>query len=267
MARFLRFIHLALRRGLYVRSRSVVYFMMSIFVPTLLCMYWVFALRDNPNLASQFRVEQIVSYYVVIVTLSALLISHMKEWIMREEIQQGGLSRMLLKPYSYYAFNALFHELPYRIVQGGYGVIIVGCLSIIFPHLFMLSDSLPLIGLAMLSSVLGFFICHNIEQMLGFLAFWLYDLRLIHNAYDTLFILLGGVNMPLFLFPDFLERVAFLTPLPYIIYVPTLLFTGQAHPEAVSGYIATQMLWLIGTSILYQIVWRAGVKAFTAAGN
>jgi ABC-2 type transport system permease protein len=121
--------------------------------------------------------------------------------------------------------------------------------------------------LGVLSGIMGYFICANIEIILGLLAFWFYDLKLVHNAYEVVYIMLGGINIPLYLFPHFLEQIAFFTPLPYVLYVPTLLLTGQVAGSVVSSLIAQQILWLIITSILYRIIWKRGIRVYTASGS
>lgn len=240
---------------------------MSVFIPSIICMYWVVALKDNPQLGKLFSTSQIISYYITTVLLSALVVTHMKEHIMQLDIQNGEMSRYLLKPQSYYWYNIIFNEIPYRIIQGSYGIIVMVCIAVFFPGFISLGHDTALLSLGFLSAGMGFFICANIEIILGLLAFWFYDLKLIHNAYEVIFIILGGINMPLYLFPRFLEQIAFLTPLPYIIYVPTLFITGHVTATTIPIMLTQQFLWLIGTSIVYQIIWKRGIRVYTASGS
>lgn len=256
-----------MRKGTYIRSKCVVWFLMSVLIPSLICMYWVIALRDNPQLATLFSTSKIISYYITIVVLNALLTSHMKEHTMRVDIQNGGMSRYLLKPQSYYWYNIIFEEIPYRIIQGIYGFIIMAVIALAFPGFLTIGHESGLFILGVLSGIMGFFICANIEIMLGLLAFWFYDLKLVHNAYEVIYIMLGGINIPLYLFPHFLEQIAYFTPLPYIIYIPTLFLTGQVEGPAVIGLIARQFLWLLVTSIVYRIIWTKGIRVYTASGS
>ncbi len=256
-----------MRKGTYIRSKCVVWFLMSVFVPSLICMYWVVALKDNPQLSKLFNTSQIVSYYITIVILSSLVVSHMKEHIMQLDIQNGEMSRYLLKPQSYYWYNVVFNEIPYRFIQGFYGIVVMVIISILFPGFLSLGHDGTLLLAGVVSGIIGFFICANIEIILGLLAFWFYDMRLIHNAYEVVLIILGGINMPLYLFPHFLEQIAHFTPLPYIIYVPALLLTGQVAVSSVSELLLKQMFWLITTTIAYVFVWQKGIRVFTASGS
>ena len=265
--RLFRLFLLSMRKGTYIRSKCVVWFLMSVFIPSIICMYWVIALRDNPELGKLFSTSQIITYYITTVLLNALLVSHMKEHIMRYDIQDGALSRYLLKPQSYYWYNIIFNEIPYRIIQGLYGIIVIALIVVLFPGFFNLGHDKAFFMLGVISGIMGFFICANIEIILGLLAFWFYDLKLVHNAYEVIFIMLGGINIPLYLFPHFIEQIAFFTPLPYILYVPTLLLTGQVASSAIGSLMAQQTMWLAVTSILYLIIWKRGIRVYTASGS
>lgn len=264
--KLIRLFSLAIHRAGYVKSRSFVWFMMSLFVPGIICLYWVVALRENPILSRTINASSIVTYYVTTITLSTLLVTHMKEQIMRKDIQNGELTRYLLRPFSYYWYNVLFTEIPYRALQGAYSVGAFALLSILSPTLFSFSLSGPSFGISIISCVLGFFICSHIEMVLGLLSFWFYDLRMLHTAYEVLFIILGGFNMPLFLLPAFVSQIAFLTPIPSIVYIPALFITRHIPPGQELMYLGQQLIWFIVTTCLYLIVWNRGIRKFSAAG-
>lgn len=264
--KYLRIFALSMHRAGYIKSRCVVWFIMSLFVPSVVCLYWVAAIKDNPVLSQSFSQGSIVTYYITTITLSALLVSHLKEHIMQLDIQNGEMARYLLRPVSYYWHNTLFHEMPFRILQGGYGIIVFTILWLIFPHLFTLHLDVRTLFLGCLSGVMGFFICANLEMMLGFLAFWFYELKLIFNAYEVIAILLGGFNMPLYFFPKLLSDIASLTPFPSVVYYPTLIFTQYVPYDQVYVLLGQQLVWLLITSIGYQLMWKRGIQKFTAAG-
>ncbi len=265
--RSLRLLLLSLRKLSYIKSRCVVFFIMSIFVPGILCLYWLVALRDNPNLAKMLTPTKIVSYYITVVVLNSLLVSHIKEYIMEHDIQNGGLSAHLLRPFSYYWQNIIFQEFPYRLLQALYGVMVIVVVLVSFPQLYAPSPHAGTLPLAALSAIMGFFICANLEMILGLMTFWFYDMRLLYNAYEVFAIILTGINMPLYLYPHFLEQIAHLTPFPSIIYIPTLILTGQAPQDSLSGLLIHQIIWLTLTTVVYKFVWKWGIRRYTASGS
>lgn len=262
--RAIQLLALSLRKLTYIKSRCVVFFLMSVFVPSLICAYWVIALRENPSLSSVFTPPKLVSYYVTVVLCNAFLVSHLKEYIMEYDIQQGRLAGYLIKPYSYYWLNIIISEFPYRLIQGVYGLTIIGAVLLLMPNLYVLHPQM--LPLVVVSGIMGYFICANVEMMLGLLALWVYDMRLMHNAYDVLFLIFSGINVPLYFFPSFLEQIAYFTPFPSMIYTPTVLATGQVTDERAIMLLASQVVWLAVTSLGYIVTWRSGIRRFTAAG-
>ncbi|MFO0704268.1 MAG: ABC-2 family transporter protein [Patescibacteria group bacterium] len=229
-------------------------------------MYWIVAIRQNPDIGKSLSTSFMVTYYLTIVTVTALIVSHMKDHIARIDIQQGELSQYLLRPYSYYFHNFLFEELPYRVIQGSYGLGVIAVIAIFFPALLHYEFSFASIIATLLSMVLGFLVCFNIEMILGLIALWFYDLRLFHSAYEVLFILLGGMNMPIFIFPQTLYYVALMTPFPAVMYIPTMIISGKIPAIESVPWLLYQLVWLIVTYAFYRLVWYFGIRRFTAAG-
>ena len=264
--KYLRLFQLAMHRGAYIRSRSLVWFLMTIFVPGILCMYWIVAIRQNPALGKSLSTTFMVTYYLTVVTMASLIVSHIKDHVARQDIQQGEFSQYLLRPFSYYVHYILFEEIPYRVIQGGYGIVVITLIAIFFPNLIQFSLS-PLIILYTVAAMsIGFFICFTLEMILGLLALWFYDLRLFHSAYEVMFILLGGWNMPLFLFPKAIYTAALFTPFPAVIYVPTMLLSGKISTVEAPLWLLYQMVWLVVILIVHAFIWRHGLRKFTAAG-
>lgn len=266
MKKIFRLFLIAMHRGSYIRSRSLVWFLLTIFVPGIICMYWIVAIRQNPELGKTLSTSFMVTYYLTAVTLAALIVSHVKDHIARLDIQQGELSQYLLRPFSYYFHNILFEEIPYRAIQGGYGIVVISLIAFFFPSLIRYNLSPMLILFTILSMVLGFFVCFTLEMILGLIALWFYDLRLFHSAYEVLFILLGGWNMPIFLFPKQVYTAALFTPFPAVIYVPTLMLSGKITETEAPGWILYQIVWFLIIFVAYKLIWHFGLKRFTAAG-
>lgn len=256
----------SLRRLAYIRSRVVVYFLMAVFVPGLLCLYWLVALRDNPGLLAVTNPTKIVTYYVTMVVMNSFLVTYIKEYIMEYDIQNGGLSAHLLRPYSYYLHNMIVVELPYRILKGGYGLLVVILLSVFAPQLYRIPPSPDSLLLGVISGVMGFLICFHIELILGILTFWFYDMRLMYNAYDVFFFLFTGINIPLYMTPKLVEQIANLTPFPSIIYAPTMIITQHVVGVQVLPVLLSQIVWLMITSLLLILLWRRGLRLYSASG-
>jgi ABC-2 type transport system permease protein len=98
------------------------------------------------------------------------------------------------------------------------------------------------------------------------IAFW------ADNAlgYDTfvyqLYIMLGGVMVPLELFPAGLRDALYWTPFPYVLDFPVRVMIGRASGAELWLGIGVQALWVAVLVALFSLLWRAGLKRYAAAG-
>ena len=60
-----------------------------------------------------------------------MLSSHIEEDVAEFDIQQGDLVRYLIRPFPYYWIKFI-EEIPYRILQGSYGIIIMITVAVFF---------------------------------------------------------------------------------------------------------------------------------------
>src|SRR3989344_6250916 len=95
------------------KGRSFVWFLMSTFTPFILLLFWKGATSGNSQIPAIWSYEVIATYYFLLVTASAMLVSHTEGDVARNDIQEGQLSMYITKPFSYYWFK-FFEELPWR---------------------------------------------------------------------------------------------------------------------------------------------------------
>jgi ABC-2 type transport system permease protein len=78
---------------------------------------------------------------------------------------------------------------------------------------------------------------------------------------------LSGQIAPLTLFPSSIQTVAALLPFRWTIGFPVELLLGRLSPvEALMG-LGAQAVWLVVSFVLVRIVWRAGVRIYSAVGT
>ena len=104
-------------RVLEYRGTIFVWFLISLFHPLLYLLFWVQVLPNIPSVG----VFSIQTYYLLFIIAGGFLFIHV-ESDSNEDIRQGGLSAFLLKPLSYFWFK-FYSELPWRLIQGFFGVI------------------------------------------------------------------------------------------------------------------------------------------------
>src|SRR5438477_234288 len=79
------------------RSEQIVWLLLSCIGPILMMLFWQGAspIRDWTG-------SLIISYYILVISAGAFLMSHAEEGTALRDIQEGNLSMYLLKPFSYF---------------------------------------------------------------------------------------------------------------------------------------------------------------------
>ena len=179
------------------------------------------------------------------------------------EVKAGTLAYTLVRPYSYVMFHyaqtlgeALARGLMSFLVGGALVTLLVG------PPAFNFGN----VGFFLVALLLGATIDFLLSFAVGLLAFWIEETSPIAFIQDRLLMLLGGMMLPLEIFPAFLRTIAGWLPLGMIIYAPARLLVGAdtLRPWTV---LATQATWLVVTGVASTWLFRAGVKRVNVHGG
>lgn len=261
--RHLRIILINLNRGLEYRMRSFIWFLLSLLGPLMMILFWRGSVRHSMG---SWTLSELNSYYFLIIIAAASLVSHSEDDVAKEDIQDGQLVSYLLRPYSYY-WSKFFEEIPFRILQGLYGIISLILFFIFLKTTIIISHDPAILVLATLTALLALFISFTYKVILGQVAFWLIDTRGVFELSEIAIILFAGFNLPIELFPHWLRTFSLFTPFPYIVYFPVISFLGRQTVTQIMQTVLIQLTWL-GIFLLFrQWQWRQGIKKFSGVGT
>ena len=98
-------------------------------------------------------------------------------------------------------------------------------------------------------------------------AFWTTRINAINQTYHIILLFMSGQFAPLSLLPEPLQWLAAILPFRWLIAFPVELILGHLTPgEALTG-LGMQLLWLGIIWVSLILVWRAGVKHYSAVGS
>lgn len=117
------------------------------------------------------------------------------------------------------------------------------------------------------SAVLGFFVRFFIELSFSYLSFWIINIEGIRILFLFSVSLFSGSVVPLWFFPDELEKFVNLLPFKYIYYVPNLLIVNGNKYGEDAKLILMQFIWLIIMIALSQFIWIKGNKKVVVQGG
>ena len=84
---------------------------------------------------------------------------------------------------------------------------------------------------------------------------------------DALVFLLAGQVAPTALLPGAMRTVATVLPFRYMVGFPVEVLTGQLDRVTLLTGFALQVGWLIVALALFTIMWRNGLRRYTAVGG
>jgi ABC-2 type transport system permease protein len=259
--RYLRIFSLQFQEVIQDRSRIVVWFLLACVSPLILILFW----RGATHIPG-WTTAEIMSYYLFAIVIYAGAMCHQEDHVATVDIQEGGLTAYLLKPFSYLKL-IFFNEVSYRMVQGTIGLILLGVLMLAFPQLFAFTKSPAVLLLSILILFGAFALTFFFKMCVGLLGFWMTETRGAFEAVNVLITIFAGILVPLAFLPVWLEQIAYYLPFSYMLYFPIIAFEGKLSIIDLWHVFALQLFWIAVCYFLYRMLWRAGLKKYTAVGQ
>ncbi len=249
------------------RSRSFVWFLLSLLNPLVVLLFWRGAFQNSSSPLGDWTYNAIAGYYLLLVIAGSFLQVHIEEDIARRDIQLGFLSQYLMRPFSYILMK-FFQELPWRIIQGFFGVLVLLLFSffIIKNGIVLVHDPAQIIA-SIIILVLAFSISFLFKMIVGISALWITEFSGLQELIGVVDIIFAGFIMPLALFPPFIKTLSYVLPFAYMIYFPIISLLGRLTTMESLQTIGIQVVWLMIFGIIYRMMWQRGIKKFTALGQ
>lgn len=249
---------------LQYRGEIALWAVWGIVYPAVSLAMWSAAVRGAPG-AEQiggYRREDFAAYFLL-----TMMVGHLcTAWDVYEMghlVRSGRLSPALLRP-MLPLWGSLADNLAYKFVTLAI-VIPVWLLVtwVVRPHFqttgWHLALGVPAVGLAMALNFLW-------GYTLSLLAFWTTRTDAAGELWFGGSLLLGGGVGPLALLPAPLYWLSAVAPFKWILWFPVEVLRGHMDLGRAAAGIGCQVLWLAAGLMAFRIVWRAGLKRYTAVG-
>jgi ABC-2 type transport system permease protein len=204
-----------------------------------------------------------VAYYLILILVNQFTYST-TNWTVGDLIRYGYLNGLLLRPLSP-IFDALSSEIAGRVVFMIFVIPVTAALALILrPELHVTLEN----GLAFIPALAMAWVLRFVwGYALALLAFWSTRADALVALQDALIFLLAGQVAPTALLPGALQTASVLLPFRYMLGFPVEVLMGGLSPnQAVIGF-AFQAGWLLVACIVFLVIWREGVKRYSAIGG
>lgn len=240
---------------------EIVIWMLTGTLPLVMMTVWLSIAGGGP--VGDFQPSDFVSYY-----LGTVFVRRMTGvwiiWDLDRAIRLGELSPQLLRPINpiyFYATRGLADKPLYLPIL----LPIIGLALWLYPGAgYDLSplNTLTFVVVLFLSWLLYFFI----QYCISLLAFWVTQATAAWQAWFSLWLVFSGYLIPLDLFPAVIVRLSFWLPFRYTFSFPLEILMGRIHGEALLAGLGVHAGWLVIGFALYQLLWRRGLRQYSAVG-
>lgn len=246
------YISRSLRQQLAWRSFLVTIAIEQMVSPLLGFAVWSAALPGNAGVSR---------YYIAILVVQLATVSF-EHHTVANGIYAGALSHDLLRPHPP-VIVAIGENLALRCWHVVIGVPLIACLLVISGARLDPLAVLQAIPALLVAAVIRFLFTYA----LALAAFWTQQAHGVVGMGETMIFLLGGLAAPVALLPEPMRSIAIGLPFRAMLGFPAEIASGSlTTADLLTGY-GWQGLWLAACAGLAALLWRAGVRHFSAAGG
>lgn len=244
------------------RASLLIWMIGHVLEPLVYLIVWSVVATSGGGSVGGYTKAEFAAYFIVL-----MLVNHVTyTWIMYEfeyRIRHGSLSFALLKPV-HPIHSDIADNVSSKMITLPFMLAIAGVLAVVFHP--ALSPEPWAIGLFIPALLLAFLVRFLLEWTLAQAAFWTTRVSAINQTYFVLLLFLSGQIAPLSLMPHPVRILAEILPFRGMVGFPVELLLGRLTlTEALTG-LGAQAAWVIIGLVLLRVVWRAGVRVYSAVG-
>jgi ABC-2 type transport system permease protein len=231
----------------------------------LLFFLWEAVFASEDNILGYTR-SAILTYIFGVYIIKSIVFSVRSNEV-AGEIARGDLTIYLLKPINYlkYWFT---RDIATKVIN-----IIFTFFEILFLYILLKPPiNFPVSGAAiflfLISIGLAVIIYFLLLMLFSMFPFWYPE-----GAWGFTFLLLvfidflGGGVFPLDIFPSGVVKVLYLTPFPYLLFVPLQIYLEKMSISTSFWFVFISLAWVAILLALMNLLWKRGLRVYRAEGR
>lgn len=253
-------LHIAWANMFQYRAEMIIWSIWGIVHPLVALAVWSAAAHGRS--IAGFDRAGFAAYFLVLMIFSQLTMS----WDAFEfswYVQTGRLSPKLLRPF-HPVHEAVAYNISYKAMM----------LFLLVPFwLLMLWALQPQaatrwwhVALAVPTLLLAAAIRFIWNYCIAMLSFWTTKVDAFNQLYWSFDFFLGGRIAPLAIMPAFIQTASKVTPFRSMTVFPVELVLGLLDGRQIVEGILAQLVWLTIGYAIFRLLWRAGIKQYSAVG-
>lgn len=247
---------------LQYRAALLIWMIGQVLEPLVYLIVWSIVSKNSGGSIGSYTTSDFAAYFIVLMLVNQFTYT----WIMYEfeyRVREGILSFALLKP-MHPIHSDIADNVSSKLITLPTMILIAAGLALGFhvsisPAPWAVAVFIPVLLLAFLVRFL-------LEWTLAQAAFWTTRVSAINQTYFVLMLFLSGQMAPLTLLPHPVQVAAAILPFRWMIGFPVELLLGRLTLAEVLTGLGAQVAWLLLGFVLLRLVWRAGVRNYSAVG-
>ena len=244
------------------RVAMAIWMINRIVEPTVFLVVWITIATARGTVGS-YAPADFAAYFIALMVVNQLTFT----WIIFEfewRIRSGELSSMLLKPI-HPIHSDIADNLGYKLLT----LVIIVPAAVVLTLLFKPAFELRAATVALAVVALAGAYCIRIfmDWTFALTGFWTTRTSALNQIYFMVMLFCSGRLAPLELLPAWLERVTWYLPFRWTGWFTVELVLNRLSPAEIRQGFLMQLLWVAVGLLLVGVVWRLGVRKFTAVGS
>lgn len=247
---------------LQYRVAMVIWLIGLVIEPVVYLVVWSTVARSGGGTVGGFAPADFAAYFIASMVVNHLTFTwHMWEYDYR--IREGLFSPLLLRPL--HPIHAdIAENFSYKLITLIVVIPTAAALVAIFQPAFNPQPWSLLLFLPALT--MAFFIQFLLGWALAMAAFWTTRISAINEMYFLGKLFLAGQLAPLALLPAALQTAATILPFRWMLSFPIEVGLGRLPLQSGLWGLAAQAAWILLSILAVKVVWRAGIKRYSAFG-
>lgn len=241
--------------GLFFNSLSII----------ITIMFWIVIYSNAESQLNGYSLNDMITYFVIGVLFKNFIFMQ-AGFDINLLIKDGGLSGVLLKPYSYSIlnyFNLLVGALGNLIPQLGLTLLII---PLFFKYL-SLSFIWYNILFLFIFIILGSISSYLIWTLLGYMAFKLEEASSVMWSFAVLLNFISGAFIPIDFFPKWIIKIISYLPTSTWINIPTKIVMNKFSFNELIILFSVNVFWIVILYITRKFLWNKGIKYYSSIGG
>lgn len=183
-----------------------------------------------------------------------------------DDIRLGTLNQYLIKPYNY-ALYQLAADLPHRFIFIVMNALPITVLYFLLQKYFVFTLSLWKALFFVLFLIAGYLINFLIDFLIALYSFYFSRVSSLYTSIRVLKNISAGIIFPLVLLPESVFSLLKNLPFAFISHIPVSLLLDDVPLCTAFISLCKGLGWITLLAIFCTIVWKRGMKIYSAYGG